>query len=550
LENNIVQTAGSAGESIAFGVGVTMPSILILGFDLEITRVMLVAILGGLLGILMMIPLRRALIVQQHGLLKYPEGTACAEVLKAGASEESIAAASDSAKLEMEKLGGQTTSAKTIFTGFGIGLIYKALNVAFRGWKDTPEKVFGQPFAAGSISAEISPELLGVGYIIGPRIASIMCAGGVLAYLVLIPAIKFFGSGLLTPLAPETTRLIKDMSPGQIRNAYILYIGAGAVAAGGIVSLLRSLPTIWHGMREGIKDFRGGAAAREGMARTDIDLSMKLVLIGSFALVAVIALANPLYVGGTGFTARIMAAILIVILGFLFVTVSSRLTGEIGSSSNPISGMTVATLLITCLVFLVIGWTGSAYYVTALSIGAIVCIASSNGGTTSQDLKTGFLVGATPRSQQIAILIGALASAIILGPILLKLNDTAGVVLPRVSSEPTSDAEGAPLNQVENWPADLHVDAATLTTHHQYEGKDYMVWHYTPPGGASAQQFLVDSTGTPQFLVDPGINGTHKFQANGKPAMKKFDAPKATLMSYIIKGILNHKLPWGLVLLG
>jgi len=550
LENNIVQTAGSAGESIAFGVGVTMPAILILGFDLEITRVMLVAILGGLLGILMMIPLRRALIVQQHGLLKYPEGTACAEVLKAGASEESIAAASDSAKLEMEKLGGQTTSAKTIFTGFGIGLIYKALNVAFRGWKDTPEKVFGQPFAAGSISAEISPELLGVGYIIGPRIASIMCAGGVLAYLVLIPAIKFFGSGLLTPLAPETTRLIKDMSPGQIRNAYILYIGAGAVAAGGIVSLLRSLPTIWHGMREGIKDFRGGAAAREGMARTDVDLSMKLVLMGSFALVAVIALANPLYVGGTGFTARIMAAILIVILGFLFVTVSSRLTGEIGSSSNPISGMTVATLLITCLVFLVIGWTGSAYYVTALSIGAIVCIASSNGGTTSQDLKTGFLVGATPRNQQIAILIGALASAIILGPILLKLNSAAGVVLPRISSEPTSDAEGAPLNQVENWPADLHVDAATLTTHHQYEGKDYMVWHYTPPGGASAQQFLVDSTGTPQFLVDPGINGTHKFQANGKPAMKKFDAPKATLMSYIIKGILNHKLPWGLVLLG
>src|SRR5438270_8140111 len=213
LENNIVQTAGSAGESIAFGVGVTMPAIMILGFDLEITRVMLVAILGGLLGILMMIPLRRALIVQQHGLLKYPEGTACAEVLKAGASEDSIAAASESAKREMEALGGASTSAKTIFSGFGIGLVYKALNVAFRGWKDTPERVFGAPFNAGSISAEISPELLGVGYIIGPRIASIMCAGGVLAYLVLIPAIKFFGAGLAAPLAPETTRLIKDMSP-------------------------------------------------------------------------------------------------------------------------------------------------------------------------------------------------------------------------------------------------------------------------------------------------------------------------------------------------
>jgi putative OPT family oligopeptide transporter len=550
LENNIVQTAGSAGESIAFGVGVTMPAILILGFDLEITRVMLVAILGGLLGILMMIPLRRALIVAQHGLLKYPEGTACAEVLKAGASEESIAAASPSARAEMQRLGGQATSAKTIFAGFGIGLVYKALNVAFRGWKDTPERVFGAPFTAGSVSVEISPELLGVGYIIGPRIASIMCAGGVLAYLVLIPAIKFFGSGLLVPLAPEMTRLIKDMSPGQIRNAYVLYIGAGAVAAGGIISLLRSLPTIWHGLREGLKDFRGGAAARAEMKRTDRDLSMKVVMIGTFVLVAIIALANPLYVGGTGWTARIMAALLIVILGFLFVTVSSRLTGEIGSSSNPISGMTVATLLITCLVFLVIGWTGSTYYVTALSIGAIVCIASSNGGTTSQDLKTGYLVGSTPRNQQIAILIGALASALLLGPILLKLNDAASVKLPRISSEPTTGEEGAPLKQVENWPAGLHVIPSTLSTHKTYNGSDYLVWHYTPAGGASAQEFLVDSTGTPQFLVDPGINGTHKFLANGKPAPKKFDAPKATLMSYIIKGILDHKLPWGLVLLG
>lgn len=552
LENNIVQTAGSAGESIAFGVGVTMPAILILGFDLEITRVMLVAVLGGLLGILMMIPLRRALIVAQHGTLKYPEGTACAEVLKAGASEESIANASQSAKIEMEKLGGQATSAKTIFAGFGVGFLYKAMNVAFRWWKDTPERIFGAPFAAGSISAEISPELLGVGYIIGPRIGSIMCAGGVLAYLVLIPAIKFFGAGLPTPLAPETTRLIKDMSPNAIRSAYILYIGAGAVAAGGIISMMRSLPTIWHGLQEGLKDMRGGSAARAGQIRTDQDLSMKLVLIGSFALIAIIALASPLYHGGTGVMARVMAAVLIVILGFLFVTVSSRLTGEIGSSSNPISGMTVATLLITCLVFLVIGWTGPSYYVTALSIGAIVCIASSNGGTTSQDLKTGYLVGSTPKYQQIAILIGALASALALGPLLLVLNNGGAVVLPRISSEPSTGEEGSPLKQVENWPAGLKTDASVLPTlsHRNYEGKDYFVWHDTPAGGASAQEYLVDSTGTAQFLVDPVINGTHKFLANGKTAPKKFDAPKATLMSYIIKGILNHKLPWGLVLLG
>jgi putative OPT family oligopeptide transporter len=282
LENNIVQTAGSAGESIAFGVGVTMPAILILGFDLEITRVMLVAVLGGLIGILMMIPLRRALIVAQHGILKYPEGTACAEVLKAGASDESRAAASDEAKREQEAMGGAATSGKTIFTGFGIGLIYKTAMVALRGWKDTPSKVFGAPFTAASLSVEISPELVGVGYIIGPRIAAVMCAGGVLAYLVLIPMIKFFGAALTTPLAPETSMLIRDMGPGDIRNAYILYIGAGAVAAGGIISVFRSLPIIWHGIKGGMRDIsnaRGGADT-PAVPRTDRDLSIKLVLIG------------------------------------------------------------------------------------------------------------------------------------------------------------------------------------------------------------------------------------------------------------------------------
>ncbi|MGZ8811290.1 MAG: OPT family oligopeptide transporter [Thermoanaerobaculia bacterium] len=549
LENNIVQTAGSAGESIAFGVGVTMPAILILGFDLEFTRVMLVAVLGGLLGILMMIPLRRALIVAQHGLLKYPEGTACAEVLKAGASAESQAAASESAKREMEALGGASTSAKTIFTGFGIGLFYKTAMVAFRGWKDTPERVFGSPFAAGSIAAEISPELLGVGYIIGPRIASIMCAGGVLAYLVLIPAIKYFGAGLAAPLPPETTALIKDMSPGAIRNAYILYIGAGAVAAGGIISVGRSLPIIWHGLMEGLKDFRGGAAAREGMLRTDRDLSMKFVLIGIIALVLAIAFASPLYVGGTGVTARIAAAILIIVFGFLFVTVSSRLTGEIGSSSNPISGMTVATLLLTCLIFVVLGWTGNNYFVTALSIGGIVCIASSNGGTTSQDLKTGFLVGATPKSQQIAILIGAFASALILGPILLELNRAGSVYVPVGEKTPAGFTAGhAGLNE--------RVDVSTLHTRERVAGRqasmdsnEYFVWHRQDASGGNAEKYLVDDSGRIAYFVDPGINGTFNRLPNGD-RVTKFDAPKATLMSYIIKGILGGRLPWGLVLLG
>src|SRR6185369_6495507 len=373
LENNIVQTAGSAGESIAFGVGVTMPAIMILGFDLEFTRVMLVAMLGGLLGILMMIPLRRALIVAQHGYLKYPEGTACAEVLKAGASDESRAAAAKGGAVEEAE--SSQMGAKTIFAGLGIGFLYQVLMGAFKGWKDTPEKVFDAPFKAGSISAEISPALLGVGYIIGPRIASIMCAGGVLAYLVLIPAIKFFGDAMPTAVAPGTVP-IGEMGPSEIRGAYVLYIGAGAVAAGGIISLFRSLPTIWHGLKGGLADLRGGSGATANAPRTDQDLSMKFVVGGIFALLALIMIFPQLNLQW-----NILGAILIVAFGFLFVTVSSRLTGEIGSSSNPISGMTVATLLLTCLIFLLVGWTGSTYYVTALSIGGIVCIASSNGGT-------------------------------------------------------------------------------------------------------------------------------------------------------------------------
>jgi putative OPT family oligopeptide transporter len=527
-----------------------MPAILILGFDLEITRVMLVAVLGGLIGILMMIPLRRALIVAQHGFLKYPEGTACAEVLKAGASQESRANASEEARLEQERLGGGT-SAKTIFTGFGIGLLYKSMMVAFQTWKEAPEKIFGAPFKNASAAVEISPELLGVGYIIGPRIASIMCAGGVLAYLVLIPAISYFGDALTTPLAPGTT-LIRDMDPGAIRNAYVLYIGAGAVAMGGIVSVFRSLPTIWHGMREGLKDFSSTKSEGDSKIRTDRDIPMRFVLIGIIALILVIAFANPLYVGGTNFITRIMAAILIVVFGFLFVTVSSRLTGEIGSSSNPISGMTVATLLLTCLTFVVLGWTGSNYFVTALSIGAIVCIAASNGGTTSQDLKTGYLVGSTPKYQQYAILVGALVSAIALGPILLKLNAAGSVYVPIGTM-----IEGKPAGNLQ--PGEK-ADVSKLSGRREHiegiqaagapDSKEYLVWHRQDPSGGNAEKYLVDDAGTPVYFVDRGINGSIRTLPNGQTISAKFDAPKATLMSYIIKGILGGKLPWALVLLG
>jgi len=532
LENNIVQTAGSAGESIAFGVGVTMPAILILGFDLELTRVALVSVLGALLGILMMIPLRRALIVQQHGRLKYPEGTACAEVLKAGASHDSRAAASPEAKAEAERAGAHGVSARTIFAGFGIGLAYKTAMSAFKLWKDVPEKVFAKPFAAGSVAAEISPELLGVGYIIGPKIAAVMCGGGVLAYLVLIPLIKFFGDGLQAPLPPGA-QLISEMGPNEIRGAYVLYIGAGAVAAGGIISLFRSLPVIWHGLREGLRDLTGARGAGE-VARTDRDLSMNFVGLGVVLLVAAILLSPSLHMNPLG-------ALLIVVFGFLFVTVSSRLTGEIGSSSNPISGMTVATLLLTCLIFLLVGWTGASWYVTALSVGGIVCIAASNGGTTSQDLKTGYLVGATPRLQQVAILIGSLLSALVLGPILLKLNDAATVY--------------APVSQVA--PTALAADPARVSTTREglrgVQAKDdprlYRVWQKTDDRGGPAGKYLVDDAGTAVWYVDPGINGTITTRPDGS-TVRKFDAPKATLMSYIIKGILDRHLPWALVLFG
>jgi len=522
LENNIVQTAGSAGESIAFGLGVTMPAILILGFDLEIARVTLVAVLGALLGILMMIPLRRTLIVARHGQLKYPEGTACAEVLKAAEISKSAQAGGSGAS--------DSSRAGVIFLGFGIGLLYKTVNIALKGWKDVPEKVFGEPLKGGSVGAEISPELLGVGYIIGPRIASIMCAGGVLAYLLLIPLIKFFGDALQVPLAPGA-KLIHDMSPNQIRGAYVLYIGAGAVAAGGVVSLARALPMIARSLRGTLGRYGAGAGAKAA-ARTDQDIPMKWVLVGCLAIIIAIMLSAPLHM-------NLLGALLILVFGFLFSTVSSQLTGEIGSSSNPISGMTVATLLLTCLIFLLVGWTGGPYYVTALSVGAIVCIASSNAGSTSQDLKTGFLIGATPRLQQIAILAGALASAVVLGPILLKLNDAATDYVPIAQVAPGLRTD----------PKALVETAALQGPQALQDGATYRVWHKTDIAGGPAGKYLVDDSGKAVYLVNPGINGTPTTRPDGTQ-VRKYDAPKAVLMSYIIKGILDQQLPWALVIFG
>ena len=546
LEHNIVQTAGSAGESIAFGLGVTMPAIMILGFDLEITRVMLVAILGGLIGILMMIPLRRALIVQQHGYLKYPEGTACAEVLKAAASPESRDAAHEGDPVARAAADEAVSGGKIIIGGFAIGFIYYGLQQVFKIMKEVPEKIFGRPFEGGSISVENNPALLGVGYIIGPRISALMMGGGVLSYLVLIPAIKYFGSAGTSPLAPETAHTIADMSVGQIQKSYILYIGAGAVAAAGIISLFRSIPLIWHGLKGGLADLRSSGSVRQDVPRTDLDLSMKWVAGGIIALLVVIMIAPQL-----NLRFNVLGAVLIVAFGFLFVLVSSRLTGEVGSSSCPTSGMTIATILLTCFVFVLMGWTAPPYFVTALSIGGIVCIASSNGGTISQDLKTGFLVGATPRSQQIAILIGSLASALILGPILMQFNRSGTVYVPVAGNQ-----DFAVFSTFHANPADYLKDSNGRPKRERLSGaqagadpNEYYVYHKTNIENGPVGRYLVNDDGVPVYLADPGINGSFEKRPDGS-SVQKFTAPKATLVSYIIKGILGSELPWGLVLLG
>jgi putative OPT family oligopeptide transporter len=513
LENNIVQTTGSAGESIAFGVGVTMPAILILGYNLEYLRVALVAVLGGILGILMMIPLRRAFIVKQHGKLAYPEGTACAEVLIVG--EE----------------GG--TSAKLVFSGFGIGFLYWFLANGMRFFKEIPERALGF-FKGATVSAEIAPHLLGVGYIIGTRISCIMVGGGVLAAWVLTPAIVFFGERLGAPLYPAE-RLISAMSPAEIRSSYVLYIGAGAVAAGGIISMIQALPMIFASIRSGLKDLAArsaGGAAVGAVVRTDRDLSMKLVLFGALALVLAIWVAPMLHMNALG-------AACIVLFGFLFVTVSSRLTGEIGSSSNPISGMTVATLLMTCLIFLALGWTGGNYKLTALSVAGIVCIAASNGGTTSQDLKTGFLVGGTPRYMQLGILVGALTSAFVIGITLIVLNDGGTVYSSKNLPEATMPLTGKEEKEPVRGPHAVE-DQGLYFAKHVRVGE-------VP--GIPAGKYLADETGKIRYLVDPGVNGRLREQDNGAP-VQKYDAPKAALMSFIIDGTLSRDLPMSLILLG
>ena len=418
LENNIVQTIGSAGESVAAGVVFTVPALIFLaprgpGY-FNYFQITMLAFAGGILGVLMMVPLRRALIVKEHGVLPYPEGTACADVLLAG------------------ERGGNLAS--MVFAGLGIGALWKGLSWVFGLF--ATEVGYTAPrtsqFPNATLNVDVSPEYLGVGYVIGPRIAGSMFAGGVLSWLVLLPLLSILGAYIPVPFPPihpsfannPATGLpyrIAEMSAGQLWSAYIRYIGAGAVLAAGLITLARTIPTIIASARESFKGLGAGAGAA-GQIRTERDIPIVIVLGGSLLLALFLALAPRMPTQG-----NVLASVLVIIFGFFFVTVSSRITGLIGSSSNPVSGMTIATLILTCLIFVGLGWTGDYYAPVALCVGAVVCIAAANAGATSQDLKTGYLVGATPVYQQVGLIIGVVTSALVIGMTTLYLHRVFGI---------------------------------------------------------------------------------------------------------------------------
>ncbi|MEO6252268.1 MAG: oligopeptide transporter, OPT family [Ferruginibacter sp.] len=474
LENNIIQTTGSAGESIAAGVAFTLPGFLFLSSPdsasyFNYLTILILAIVGGMLGTLLMVPLRKALIVNEHDTLPYPEGTACGDVLKAG-----------------EK-GGDF--AKTAFWGLGVAFSYAILQKILHVIAETPFWITKQTnkfFPSAKLSGEITPEYLGVGYIIGPRIAGVLVAGGVLSWLVLIPllssivpadtiAIQLAKLGYLADITKDggkggwnaATHTFNDYS-AAIYYAFIRQIGAGAVAAGGIITLIKTVPTIVKSIKGSVSSIKNNAGETNSVLRTERDLSLKIVGLGSLALVALIAILPQ--VPGDSILQKVLIGILVLIFGALFVTVSSRIVGLIGSSNNPISGMTIATVMGTSLIFIAVGWTGATYEPLVLVVGGMICIAAANAGATSQDLKSGYIVGATPRNQQIALFVGAIVSSIVIG-ITIKYLD-----------KPNSE------------------------------------------------------------MIAQGIN-----HAIGT---EKYPAPQATLMATLIKGILSFNLDWAYVFVG
>ena len=519
LENNIVQTTGSAGESIAAGVIFTLPALIFLGFTLEYSRIFLLTLIGGWLGVFFMIPLRRQLIVKEHGNLKYPEGTACADVLIAG------------------DRGGSFAS--RVFWGLGLGSLYTLLqneNLCAL-WPSTP--TYNPPWLpGGSFRANTTSEYLGVGYIIGPRVAGVIFAGGVFSWLVMMPAIKFFGAAFPQAIYPGTMP-IAQMSPNDLWASYIRPMGAGGVAAAGVITLAKTIPTIVAALK--------GSAARAGgerraPLRTENDLSNAWTIGGSVALVlamwAMLTL-KPVPGAYTSVLANLLAAIFVVVFGFLFVTVSSRIVGLIGQSANPISGMTIATLMATTAVFLLLGWRSPAFGALAISVGGVVCIAAANAGNTSQDLKTGFLVGSTPRKQQIALMVGVITSMFVIGITLTAMN--RGLESFRELRRPI-DLQQLPAG-VSQAPQPFDRQQITVQrANGQAEtqpGSDYLVLNAVgSPVLPDGKYLYRTATGQIEVQWVQGIGS------------ERAAAPQARLMATVINGILSQRLPWRLVLMG
>jgi putative OPT family oligopeptide transporter len=524
LENNIVQTTGNAGQSIASGVIFTLPALIFLGFDLESTRIFALALFGGWLGVLFMIPLRRQLIVEEHGTLVYPEGTACADVLIAG------------------ERGGSFAS--RVFLGLGLGGLYTLFqnDNLFGLWPATPTKDFDigpqHLLKGGSIRADCTPEYLGVGYIIGARVAAVMLAGGVFSWLVLMPAIYFFGSHLSTPLYPGTVP-ISQMAPSDMWRTYVRPMGAGAVACSGLITLIRTLPTIVSALTQGFK--KGAAKIGEVQrSRIEHDLPPSVVIGGSVALVVLMFLFlqfKPVPGAQVTALANLAASLLVVVFGFLFVTVSARIVGIVGSSASPVSGMTIATLMATAAIFLVKGWTAPAFGALAITVGGIVCIAASNAGDTSQDLKTGYLIGATPWKQQIALIFGVMVCIFSIGATLNAMNRG--------------------LEQFQRLPQPMPFSLAHLPDGVQSQG------HFTRERVPLAshdeltnanQYILLNAIGSNvlqdgKYLYNPATGNIDVQWIQGIGS-EKAAAPQGRLMATVINGILSRKLPWTLVLLG
>lgn len=512
LEHNIAQTTGSAGESVAAAVVFTVPALIFLGYPLEIGTTTMIALAGGVLGVLMMVPLRRYLIVKEHGRLRYPEGKACAEILRVG------------------ETGG--TSAKKVFVGMGVGAGLKAVQAIFGGVVATVgttlSAFFGKRLAyfdKAYLGCDFDPALLGVGYIIGYRTSMIMVAGSLMTALIVIPLIYTFGAQA-PGLFGFGTKPIAEMDWGDIYKAYARHIGAGAVATGGIFSLLRALPAIRSAVWNSAKGLFGGGGAAS-TERTDRDTPMPVLLAGAIGLVALVWL-TPM------FEMPLLGAVLILAFGFLFAVVSSRITGEVGSTSNPLSGMTIAVLMGTCAIFLVNGWSDPHHKKLVLTIGAVVCIAVSQAGTCSQDLKTGFLVGATPVRQQGTLVIGVLTSVLAVGVTAYSLNlastQDARVERPFVVAENLLAGRQSVAPRVKDDPAAASRQLVLVRLGLADLPKDLKL----EPGN-----YLVDAASrTVVYHRQDGIGGG------------RLPAPQASLMATMIDGILDQKLPWDLILIG